>query len=206
MDKYEIVVTFMEPVLGAVPKDKDTYIRYIIERAKKKGVELTEEQVEQEASTVEEMEETGWTGFHSEDGRLFEYDYVWLGFFKDACGMLRRATGTRSSKIRAYKKNIDGLVFVQPRKVFYDLPEGGEVGMLERPLRASTAQGERVALARSDTLPPGTQMSFTICVIPNKDVTEVTLREWLDYGELRGLRQWRNAGYGVFTYELEKLG
>jgi len=206
MDKYQVDVTFTEQVLGAVPKDKDTYIRYIIARAEKQGVELTEEQMAQEASTVEEMEETGWTGFHTEGGQPFEYDYVWLGFFKDACGMLRRGSGTLSSKIRAYKKNIDGLVFVKPRQVFYDLPDDAEMGMLERPLRASTAQGERVALARSDTLPAGTTMRFELWVIPNKDVMEAVLREWLDYGELRGLRQWRNAGYGTFTYRLEKLG
>jgi len=205
MDKYEVTVTFTEPVLGAVPKDKDTYIRYIIARAKKNGVELTEEQIEQEASTVEEMEETGWTGFHSEDGKPFEYDYVWLGYFKDACGMLRRGSDTLSSKIRAYKKNIDGLIFIKPRQVFYDMPEGIEMGMLERPLRASTPQGERVALARSDILPPSTTMTFKVWVIPNPKVGEAELREWLDYGELRGLRQWRNAGYGTFTYELEKL-
>lgn len=26
--------------------------------------------------------------------------------------------------------------------------------------------------------------------------------EWLDYGKLRGLGQWRNSGKGRFTYEL----
>lgn len=207
MDKYRVQVTFTETILGAVPKDQDTYIRWIIERAKKQGVELTDEQIAQEVSTVEEMEETGWTGFHMEGGKPFEYDYVWLGYFKDACGMLRRASGTRSSKVTAYKKNIDGLVFVKPRKVFYGVPNGYELfDMLERPLRASTPQGERVALARSDVLPAETAMEFEVWMFPNKQVGEDELREWLDYGELRGLRQWRNAGYGTFTYKLEKLG
>jgi len=206
MDKYKIEVTFTEQVLGAIPKDKDTYMRYVIGRAKKEGVELTEEQIKQEANTVEEMEETGWTGFHTKDGEPFEYDYVWLGFFKDACGMLRRGDDTLSAKIRAYKKNIDGLVFIKPRQIFYEMPDGTEMGIIERPLRASTPQGERVALARSDTLPVGTKMSFEVWIIPNSDVDEEVLREWLDYGALRGLRQWRNAGYGTFTYELFHLG
>ena len=26
--------------------------------------------------------------------------------------------------------------------------------------------------------------------------------EWLDYGKRRGLGQWRNGGWGAFTYEL----
>ena len=36
---------------------------------------------------------------------------------------------------------------------------------LERPLRAQTAQGERVALARSDTCPPGTSLEFNLWII-----------------------------------------
>lgn len=28
-----------------------------------------------------------------------------------------------------------------------------------------------------------------------------TVREWLDYGQLRGLFQWRNSGKGRFTWE-----
>jgi hypothetical protein len=34
-------------------------------------------------------------------------------------------------------------------------------------------------------------------------VTKAVLKEWLDYGALRGLGQWRNAGYGAFTYEVQ---
>ncbi len=117
--------------------------------------------------------------------------------------MLRRASGTRSSKVTAYKKVIDGLVFVTPRKIPLVLPEGAEMGVLERPLRAQTARGERVALARSDTCPPGTTLEFTVTVLGK--VTKVLLSEWLDYGALRGLGQWRNGGYGRFEYELTKL-
>lgn len=28
-----------------------------------------------------------------------------------------------------------------------------------------------------------------------------TVREWLDYGQLRGLFQWRNSGKGRFVWE-----
>ena len=30
--------------------------------------------------------------------------------------------------------------------------------------------------------------------------------EWLDYGKLRGLGQWRNSGKGRFEYEVEEGG
>jgi len=198
MDTYRVKLEFIEPVLGAVPKSPEIYRDYIASKAA-----LTDEVLAEEIESVEFAEESGWTGFHvSEDGDIFEFDYVLKGFFKDACGMLRRASGTKSSKLTAYKKVIDGLLFVTPRQIVYDL-HGQQRGTIERPLRASTAQGERIALARSDTCPPGTTMEFQVTVLGV--VKRPLLEEWLAYGRLRGLRQWRNAGYGAFEYELEKL-
>jgi hypothetical protein len=198
MDKYQVEFTFTEPLLGTVPKDPEVYEKYIAGIAA-----LTDEQIAEELETVQSVEEKGWTGFHMLDGKPMLYDYVIKGFFKDACGMLRRASDTRSSKLKAYKKVIDGLIFVWPRRIPLNL-NGGEMSVLERPLRASTAQGERVALARSDTCPEGTKMDVTIQVLGV--VSEALLREWFDYGELRGLGQWRNASWGRFTYTMEKLG
>lgn len=195
MDKYKVKLTFVEPLLGTVTKDPDIYAAYIASKAA-----LTDEELAEELATVEKVEEKGWTGFHLLDGKPILYNYVIKGFFKDACGMLRRASGTKSSKVRAYKKIIDGLVFVKPRRM--PLVLSGELGVLERPLRAQTAQGERIALARSDTAPPGTTLEFELEILGQ--VSEALLREWLDYGALRGLGQWRNASYGAFEYELEK--
>lgn len=197
MDKYEIVLTLTEPVLGTVPKDPDIYAGYIATKAA-----LTDKELAEELATVEKVEEKGWTGFHSLNGQPILYDYVIKGFFKEACGALRRVGDTKSHKIRAYKKIIDGLVFVEPRRIPLVLPEGEEMGVLERPLRAQTAQGERVTLARSDTCPPGTTLTFTVSVMGG--VSKVLLREWLDYGAFRGLGQWRNASWGRFSYQLKK--
>lgn len=193
---YRVKLTFTEPLLGTVPKDPEIYAGYVAGKAA-----LTDEALAEELATVEKVEEKGWTGFHKLDGKPILYDYVIKGFFKDACGMLRRVKDTRSSKIRAYKKIIDGLVFIDPRQIPINLSE--KMGVLERPLRAQTAQGERVALARSDTCPVGTTIEFDVLILGG--VSEGLLKEWLDYGRLRGLGQWRNGGYGRFTYKLEKI-
>ena len=197
--KYQVRLTLLEPMLGTVPKDPEVYATHVAAKA----AELSDEALAEELETVEHVEEKGWTGFHQADGHPIIYDYVIKGFFKDACGMLRRVDGSKSSKIRAYKKEIDGLVFVAPRQIQV-FPNGGELGVLERPLRAATAQGERVTLARSDTVPAGSTLVFTINVLGGS-ISEELLREWLDYGENRGLGQWRNAGYGRFGYTLKKL-
>jgi hypothetical protein len=198
MNKYQIVLRFTEPILGTVPKDKEIYASYIADQT-------TPEGLEEELETVpEQLEEKGWTGFHTLDGLPILYDYVIKGFFKDACGMLRRVKGSLSSKVRAYKKEIDGLVFIEPRRIPLALPKGENLGVLERPLRASGPQGERVALARSDTCPEGTTMQFIVAILGG-NVTEALLVEWLDYGRYRGLGQWRNASYGRFEYEMEAV-
>ena len=126
------------------------------------------------------------------------WDYQFKGFFKDACGMLRNVDKTESKKLKAYKKKIDGLIFVEPRKI--PIVFDGEIGNCQRPLRAQTLQGERIALANSETIPAGA--SCEINVVCLQDDLEDAVIEWLDYGKRRGMAQWRNSGKGTFTYEL----
>lgn len=197
MDNYRVTVTFIEPLLGTVPGDPEIYETWATQP------DVEDEEVEEELLTLPDKLEKGTTGFHRLDETPALYDYVVKGFFKDACGMLRRVPKTASSKIRAYRKIIDGLVFVKPRLIPIQT-NGGEITFLERPLRAQTAQGERVALARSECCPSGSSITFKLLILG--EVTEDLLREWLEYGALRGLGQWRNGGYGAFEYELEKLG
>jgi hypothetical protein len=68
-----------------------------------------------------------------------------------------------------------------------------------------TAQGPRVSLARSEQVDAGTTFSFTLKVMQNSPLTETVIRTLFDYGEISGFGQWRNAGNGTFSYELNKL-
>ena len=60
-------------------------------------------------------------------------------------------------------------------------------------------QGERVALAESETIPAGSSIEFTIMTFD--DGLWPTITEWLQYGRYRGIGQWRNSGKGRFEYE-----
>jgi hypothetical protein len=192
MSKYTITLTTTEPILGTAPLNKELYAEYIASR-------VNDTDVLDEIDSVPDAIEKGTTGFHRDhDGAPILYDYVIKGFFKDAAGMLRRVEGTKSSKLTSYKKVVDGLVFVRPRTI--PIVTSAEVGILERPLRAQTAQGERVALARSEMIATGATIAFTLELLSDK--LEPAIREWLDYGASRGLGQWRNGGYGTFTYEM----
>ena len=85
------------------------------------------------------------------------------------------------------------------------------MGVCQRPLRAMTMQGERTALAMSESVPEGSTCEFTVQLMVEKGAAkkgaeaidyEQALREWLDYGSLKGFGQWRNSGKGRFKYEI----
>ena len=148
---------------------------------------------------VEAATEKAMTIFpRDKDGNPIMWDYQMKGYFKDTCGMLKRIPGTYSSKVKAYKKEIDGLVFVRPRQI--PIKFSGKIGSCQRPLRAQTAQGDRVALANSETIPAGAVIEFEIVTM--LDDYEKIVMEWLEYGQWRGLGQWRNSGKGVFLYDV----
>jgi len=193
----DITITLTDELLGTVAGDPEVADTFIISKA------ATDEQRAEEADSLPDVEQAihkATTRFHrNADGEPFLYDYQIKGFFKDACGALRRADDTLSAKLKAYKKEIDGVIFIAQRRIPLALPDGGEIGICQRPLRAQTAQGERVSLARSETVPAGTTMSFTVSLMAKR--LEDLLMEWLDYGQYRGLGQWRNSGKGRFTYQ-----
>jgi hypothetical protein len=56
-----------------------------------------------------------------------------------------------------------------------------------------------VALAISEEAPPGSSIEFYISILDESH--EKAVREWLDYGVLRGIGQWRNSGKGRFAWE-----
>lgn len=195
MKTIKVKVTFIEEILGTAPTNEDIYRDFIAS----KSADALKREEEVAAIGIEEVVEKGMTIFpRNENKKPIFWDYQIKGFFKDACGMLARVTGTASNKLKAYKKIIDGLIFVSPRQIEITTTE--EIGKCERPLRAQTAQGERIALAISESIKPGATIEFDITVL--SDEHEKAVIEWLDYGVLRGLGQWRNSGKGRFTYEI----
>ena len=197
MEKHEmkIRITFMEELLGTASANPDIHREYIASKAP--DAESLEEEVE--AIGVDAALEKSMTVFpRNEDGRPILFDYQVKGFFKDSTAVLRKVPGSKASNVKAYKKEIDGLLFVSPRMIPLDMPS--PLSTCSRPLRAQTAQGERVALSTSEAAPAGTTVELTVMAL-TKDMFELA-KECLDYGTLRGIGQWRNSGKGRFTYEV----
>lgn len=198
MKDMKVRITFTEPVLGTQPNDPEIHSHYIASKAP--DAETMEEEIA--AMGAEQVEERGKTVFPKmDDGTPFLWDYQLKGFMKDACGMLRKVTGTKSSKCRAYKKEIDGLIFVEPRRIPLWMPVDLDLTATDcqRPLRAQTPMGERVALSHSEEAPAGTYIECKITCFVDSDMAMV--KEWLDYGAYRGIGQWRNSGRGRLIWE-----
>lgn len=205
MKKIKVKLTFVEPVLGTWPSNQNIAREFIA--SKSPDAATVEDEVA--ALGADAVADKGMTVFpRNENGEPVLYDYQVKGFFKDSCGMLSRICGkteagkkkavNESGKITAYKKVIDGLIFVQPRMI--PIHFNGEMTECQRPLRGQTAQGERVSLANSEQIPAGSTCEFEVLLMD--DSHEKAVLEWLDYGTLRGIGQWRNSGKGRFSYEI----
>lgn len=216
MKTIKVKCTLTEEALGMTPSTADAWTRFL-EFKKSKANAKEKKLIGQadEYDTIEKMEkaaemtEKGMTIFPKEDGVPFFWDYQLRGFFKDSFKALLAAgdgiwsaTKAKANKLSNYTASrvVDQMIFVKPRKVMIQIPEGSEMGYCERPLRAETMQGPRVALACSETVPSGSVMEFEIMILNEVFVDYV--KEALDYGALRGFGQWRNSGKGTFTYEI----
>lgn len=193
MKKLTVKITTFEEMLGTANANPFIHEEFIASKAP------DAKKIEEEVAAIgeEEVFEKQMTVFpRNKDGKPILWDYQIKGFFKDSCGALKRVPGTESSKIKAYKKEIDGLIFVEPRQI--EIKHHGGIMICQRPLRAQTAQGERIALASSESIEAGAEITLTITML--LDSHEAAVREWLDYGKARGLGQWRNSGKGRFTW------
>lgn len=191
MKEIKVQLTFIDDLLGTMPGNRDIFTDFVAKKAETVNEEA-------EAIPVDEALEKGTTVFpRTADDKPFLYDYQIRGYFKESCKFLKKVDGTKSSKEKAYKQKIDGLIFIKDRQNVINTDK--EIGICERPLRASTPQGERISLSRSESIAEGATMEFTVVCMVDSDIELV--KEWLDYGRFHGTGQWRNSGKGRFTWE-----
>lgn len=202
MKTLKIKATLMEEMLGSQPGDPEIHENFISSKAP----DAPTRKEEIEAIGVGEAIEKAMTYFYRRDAKPCLMDYQVKGFFKSAASAVNSETSAPVKKLTAHKKKIDTLVFVYgtdgSRFIPIHMPKGGRIGSKQRPLRGQTAQGERIALANSETVPAGSVLEFDIVILD--DSLEAYVRAWLDYGKFNGLGQWRNAGHGRFSWELRE--
>ena len=202
--KMKVRIHFFEYVLATSPNNDQLLSEHIGQNeddpSKKK--EEVENMVDMENDEeLSELFEKALTVFpRTKKGDPFFWDYQWKGFMKEKASFLRKndvGAKTESSGIKAFKKEIDGNIFIFPRRIVIHTDD--PITICQRPLRASGPQGERVALSASEQIAARATCDFTITYLIA--AREAAIREWLDYGEFHGTGQWRNSGAGRFLWE-----
>ena len=225
--RYRVRLTLTEEMLGSKPSRQDVYDRYIVVKSQGRTTGLSgaidaktaaaakapkEAAPSPEGAAAEESAagadnpadgaEVGYTVFPRDEHGLFLWDYQIKGYIKEAANTLKDHPAI---KISNFRSKVDNFLFVRPRRVpllqadgtrWIDAPK-----ILERPLRAMTMQGPRVSLAKSDMLPAGTYLEFDIAILNDNLISKKVLDALFSYGEFKGLGQWRNGGYGAFTFK-----
>ena len=208
--RYEFELTLTEPILGSLPADPEILDRWVHEKARK--IQLAEEKLREELAALpegelqEDLAKQKVTCFaRDHGGELMVWDYVLKGFLKESGNVQKDALD-----IKALRSKIDATVFVKPRRLHL-LREGEPItepdDVYVRPLRAMTAQGPRVSLASSEMVNLPVSVVGTVDVLGTQKnggciVTEVVLRELLEYGVYHGIGQNANGGFGRFEFSL----
>jgi hypothetical protein len=189
---YRVQIHFTEPILGS-QSTKDVTTDFISKRAG--FAPLNGDEID----ALPDALERGTTVFHrGKNGQPMLLDYHVKGFLKEAGRILNKRITVGGKPVLNLRNKVGNDVFVSPRQI--PLKYSGEIAYNERPLRAETAQGPRVALARSEQI-DGASIEFGLTVYPG-EITEEVLRDILDYGFDCGIGQWRSAGWGRFRYTL----
>lgn len=162
--------------------------------------------------TMAEIETSGLTVFFRDQatGRPAIGSHMIYGFLKSAAEAIGRTlpkkNGTVLHSVSYTQSLINQHVKVQEELLVFDRDlkkdKFGETFYLQRSLRAQTAQGPRISLAKSEVVEKGAKLDFTIKVLANSPITEKVLTTLLEYGEFSGLGQWRNSNYGTFNFKL----
>lgn len=196
MSKMNIRIIFIEELLGATPSDKEIYSSFI-------GKNASDDDLADEISKIgpEGVIENGTTRFLMVDNKPALSNHTWLGFFKEKIGLIKLDDkSTASGKMSNYKKRIDVGVGFSTKYSILVPPKGQTVGICQRPLRAQTMSGERIALASSITVPPRTRTRFTLHMMSSEYIAPI--KEALHLGRYTGTGQWRGSGKkGRFLWE-----
>lgn len=191
-----------DTLLGSSPANKEVFTEFLVGKTK------TPEEKQAALADVENIDENlekGTTVFYRNNGGLILKGYQVKGFLKAAAKALKDQLNLKS-----YLSKVDTYVFVMEK----DIPimrDGEQItepdGFLERPQRCETAQGPRISLAKSEEVQAPWYIDVTIRVVENTKTAKSEaidmdmIKDFLDYGALSGLLQWRNAGHGTFEYE-----
>lgn len=196
-------LTGTDSLLGSSPSSKEIFSTFLVDKTK---TTAERNAAREDVDNIIENDEKGTTIFYRDkNGGLILKGYHIKGFLKEAAKALKDQVNLKS-----YLSKVDTYVFVMEKNIPI-MRDGEQImkpdGYLERPLRCETAQGPRVALSKSEEILDPWYVDVTIRVVENAGTAKSApidmdmIEGFLDYGVMKGLLQWRNAGHGSFEWE-----
>lgn len=193
----------MTKILGAQSADPKVRSAYIGKKAA-----TLEKCQEEEAMLPEDVEKMNLSVFLRCDGALCLQDYVIKGFLKEALTTIKADIGVLNAASK-----VDNYVSISPAYLVFSR-NGSTISapdeIYERPLRAMTMQGPRVSVTASETIHPAWALDFDIELLHNtgtpksRALTFEAIDAAMEYGQFKGLGQWRNAQNGRFTFTVSE--
>lgn len=220
-EKKKFRITFTEDILGSWPADRELFTRFVAAKAPYPWSDEKDQDI-----IPDRTEATGMTVFPQDKNGIHLMNYHVKGFIKEAGNNLKGQLD-----IKNLRSKVDNYVFIHPRRLYFHRPDGSLIlepdDILERPLRGETAMGPRVTLVASEMIKAPVWIEFEIELLPNgtyeeeaedkngkkkkvkRAITDIknseinwdVIYELLEYGRLKGISQWRNGGWGSFTFE-----
>ncbi len=200
--EVDLVIAELERMIGKPfpPEDRERLLAGTLENLKE---------------TFAELDTKGTTVFFKDPktGRPMIGDHMIKGFLKAAAEAITRTKQKKQGTMlhsASYTQSIINqhcaceeafLVFDHD----IDRNEDGTPKYNQRSIRAMTAQGPRISLIRSESVPAGAKLSFVLKVMEGSPLNEEVLKQMFAYGEMIGLGQWRSASYGSFSATMEEL-
>jgi len=154
--------------------------------------------------SMKELDEKGITCFfrNPANGKVCIGSHMILGFMK-AAGEAISKTLPKKNGTMLYSASYTSSIINQhcsvatkfiDSSIDIDRDEDGNPVYLQRSLRAMTAQGPRVSLAKSETIPEGAEFEFDLRVMKNSPMTSEVIDTLFSYGVMTGIGQWRGSG------------
>jgi len=211
IEKERRLIQEKSKVNAALNKYADA--RPIPDTRKDEEIQKIKDRAEDLKEEVGELDERGITVFFRHDGKIAIGDHMIYGFMKAAAEAISRTLPTKKGTVLHSASYTESIINqhtrCQEEFITFDKDierkDDGTPDYKVRSIRVMTAQGPRVSIVKSEQVPAGAVLKFHLKVMEDSPLTEEVLRKIFAYGEVSGLGQWRNAGYGTFSCTMKKL-
>jgi len=212
-----VELTLKRPILGAQPMTKDLFLtcagvkmkeaeKLKYEQETLKNIDLVAEAENRKFSDPKKDEHSKITAFARDDVGIYIGDHTIKGWAKQVGKQINQSgvkmhNGTKD--VSGTKQKLTEMVVIEPTRL-YLMDEDGNIkqrpdGYCDRIMRTEDKMTHKniTTPVRSEACYAGTKLRALIKCMGS--FSQKNILQLLAYGTFRGIGQWTNAGFGVFS-------